>query len=474
VFISLKIPAQKIMGSLLVSISNEKEFKMKKLFASLLSAALLISLFAAPPPALSETGTEEIQFADHFVVEYAGAVDNLQSAVAAMGGSLDRVHQNIRLARVSGLSDDQAAELARVPGVRSVTRDVILQWIPDVEPVSTTSLADAVPQGHDPTDAFFFDIQWNMHIINADDAWDAGYFSNPGIRVAIIDTGIDPFHQDIAGLVDEGSSIAFTPSLNPLGPDWGDDHWHGTHVGGTVVTNGIGTSGVAPHTTLIAVKVLDVTGSGSFEDVIAGIVHSADVNANVINMSLGAIFPKNVPGGGQLVAALNKAVNYAQSRGSLVVSAAGNAALDLDRSGNLTAVPCESGAGMCISSTGPTDELASYSNYGHSAINIAAPGGDFIVTGNPETSTVLAPCSTLSLVIPICQLGGFYVFAQGTSMAAPHVAGAAALLDAQHDGDLNPGQLRTRLQQSADDLGKPGADPFYGHGRLNVFEAVTR
>lgn len=157
-----------------------------------------------------------------------------------------------------------------------------------------------------------------------------------------------------------------------------------------------------------------------------------------------------------------------------MVSAAGNASLDLDHSRNLTSVPCESGAGICISATGPTDELASYSNFGRSAINLAAPGGDFVVTGDVQTSTVLAPCSTLSLVIPICQLGGFYVFAQGTSMSAPHVSGAAALLDAQHGGGLNAGQLKTRLQQTADDLGKPGADPIYGRGCLNVFNLVTR
>src|SRR5205814_6884130 len=129
--------------------------------------------------------------------------------------------------------------------------------------------------------------------------------------VAILDTGLDPDHIDQNGtVIDQASSIAFTPSTNGP-PTWADDHFHGTHVGGIVTTNNIGTAGVAPNVTLIAVKVLNAAGNGSFSDIIAGLIWAATVHADVANMSLGAFFPKNGQlGTSQLAAALNRAVNY--------------------------------------------------------------------------------------------------------------------------------------------------------------------
>jgi subtilisin family serine protease len=123
------------------------------------------------------------------------------------------------------------------------------------------------------------------------------------------------------------------------------------------------------------VKVLNCAGSGAFSWVIAGILHAVNTGNDVINMSLGAVFPKNATGGGQLVAALNKAVNYAQTQGVLVVSAAGNSAIDLDKDGNLAAVPCQSGSGMCVGATARGDALSSFSNHGLSGPQITAPGG---------------------------------------------------------------------------------------------------
>jgi subtilisin family serine protease len=406
---------------------------------------------------------------DEHVFAFARIPDDFAARVAAAGGTVVRTHEPIGVAVAAGLSDVEAGAIA---GGARVARDVVLQWQPVATGLaaSVVELSDPVGAAHDPTDAAFFPLQWNMHIIDADEAWNAGFRGNPNVVVAVIDSGIDPFHADLQGLVDFATSVAFVPSLTGP-PAWVDDRFHGTHVAGSVVTNGIGTSGVAPHTRLMAVKVLDVNGAGSFADIIGGIMHAAENGADVINLSLGVPggIPKNLPGAGILNAAVNNAINYAHRAGVLVVSAAGNEAIDMQHAGNALFTPCANGAGICVSATGPLDELAAYSNYGAAAIDVSAPGGNFDGVDVAAT-TVLSPCSTRSVLVACGPLS--YLFAEGTSMAAPHVAGAAALLDAQANGVLTSAQLRSGLQQGADDLGKPGADPAYGKGRINVCAAV--
>lgn len=425
---------------------------------------------------------------EHVVLFEDGIPGDLDARMAALGGSVLRTHPEIDVAVVTGLTDAAAANLADDAGIAAATRDITVKAIPDLASRGggeTRRIPDdeGAAAGHDPTTAAFWADQWNMRVIDADDAWNAGYNDASGVTVAILDTGLDPFHQDIAGNIDVASSFAFVPSVNGAGPTWGDDNAHGTHVGGTVVTNGIGSSGVAPHATLIAVKICGYDGSCPFSAIVGGLVWAALVDADVANLSLGGylVIP---PGGGPLNAALNRAMNFAASRGTLVVSAAGNDAVDMDhierdfrqfRLHGVRSSPCESGNGMCVSSTGPDDVLASYSNYGSSAINVAAPGGDFIDTLDPATSAVIGPCSTLAVDpgFAICTTSpNWYVWFQGTSQATPHVAGAAALLDAQFGGALNASQLKSALQKSADDLGRRGADPAYGQGRINVCSLV--
>ncbi len=403
-----------------------------------------------------------------------GIPSNLAAQVQAHGGTLVRVDTAISMAVTSGLTDTAAAAIA---GANNVSHDMVARWVPTLTEASATVAGAATPPTatttpKSPLTAFFYVIgqQWDMQQIHADQAWAQGRTGIPTVRVAILDTGLDPTHQDQNGtVIDQATSTYFVPSLSPdPGPRWEDDDFHGTHVGGLVTTNNIGTAGVAPNVTLVAVKVLNAAGSGSFADIISGIYYATNVHVQVINMSLGAYFPRQGRDAAQLVRMLTRAINYAHAHNVLVVSAAGNDNADLQHDRNNIEVPCEVGVQLCVSATGITDTKASYSNYGTNAINVAAPGGD-------TDAYVISLCDSHSInpALAICKTGTYYLSAAGTSMATPHVAGLGAYLDSQFAGQLTASQMITSIEQHADAIGKNGASPFYGKGRINVFATVN-
>jgi subtilisin family serine protease len=409
-----------------------------------------------------------------------GVSSSFQQEVDQLGGTITYSHK-IGIAFVSGLTDDAAAQLGGSKGVQEIMPDVAFEM--STPSISVPEAAAAVPASpEDPTTSFFYPRQWHLRAISADIAWMMGRTGSPDITVAILDTGIDYTYPDLAGLVDLDRSASFTPEDDvfvdfffPGRHPISDIGYHGTHVAATVASNGFVGAGVTSGTTLIGAKVCSVAlGFCPGNAIIEGILHSVDAGAHIANMSLGGGFPKNISKG--YVGFLNRVFNYANSNGVLVVVSAGNEAIDLDHDGNFYKTFCSTPNTVCVSATGPTssagvngpwdnvDALASYSNYGRSAINVAAPGGN-------SGGSVWAACSQTSLVIPICQTGNFILGLGGTSMAAPHVSGVAALI--AEDIGRNPGRIKTKLQQSADDLGQPGTDPAYGKGRINAAHAVS-
>ncbi|SFL11637.1 subtilisin [Halogranum rubrum] len=273
-------------------------------------------------------------------------------------------------------------------------------------------------------------LPWGVDRVDAEVAHANGY-TGAGADIAILDTGIDSNHPD---LVDNlGTGKAFTKAKGNFAENWDDDNDHGTHCAGSAgaVNNGEGVVGVSTEATLHAVKVLGKRGSGSFSDIAAGVEWTADQGYDVGSMSLGA------SSGSQTLA---DACQYAVDKGTFLVGAAGNSGPCTDCVG----YPAAYDTVMAVGSTTSSDGLSSFSSTGPE-VEIAAPGSNIYST------------------IP----GGSYDTFSGTSMATPHVAGAAGLLAAT--GSSNT-QIRSQLTSTAEDIGLASNES--GSGLLDAAAAV--
>lgn len=438
--------------------------------------------------------------ADSYILLGSGSGD-LAVAVANAGGQLVK-----RLPGVDAVVAEGSASFklkaAGQSGVRSVIPNLRIDWLPGVK-IAGDAVREAVdPPGNPPGSIDpRFNLQWGHSAVQAVAAWNGGARGN-GARVAVLDSGFSLTHPDIATKYDPSCTADMTGEGIAYGPNSDDPSGvfsHGMHTAGTVAAaqNNIGTIGVAPEARLCLVKVLFNAGSGSFGDVVSGIIFAADRDVDVISMSLGGYLVKSGEKGlytafeaGELRHFIDRAVDYATNRGALVIAAAGNESIDFDQTANLIHVPGDSPGALSISATAPNgwainpnvslDNIASYSNIGQSAISLGAPGGDFrpdLVPGNCTVSGVTRACAVFDLVFStgavvtrrnrFAEPGAYYYWSAGTSMATPHVSGVAALIVSKY-GSMPPSHLRSLLEQGADDLGKPGNDSHYGAGRVNA------
>lgn len=331
---------------------------------------------------------------------------------------------------------------------------VLLSAIPPGRAVSAAVTAD------DP--AWTGGLQWALEIIGAPAAWQRG--DGTGITVAVVDTGVDLAHPDLAGRI-AGSVSCIGSGGDPdrCGGPGVDDHGHGTHVAGIVAAttgNGTGVASVAPGARLLAVRVLQRAcdtcseATGTSGDVEAGIRWAVRNGARVINLSLGST-TQAVFGPG-----FATAVREAWDAGVIVVVAAGN---DFVLSSGFSDEPA-----IVVTATNRDDQRATYSNMDLRARwAMAAPGGE------PDTATTCTaggrPLGILSTWWDPDTGTSTYACQAGTSMAAPHVAGAAAVLLGL---GLSPSETVDRLLDTAVDLGPPGRDTVYGAGRLDLSAAT--
>ncbi|MBA2453141.1 MAG: S8 family serine peptidase [Chloroflexia bacterium] len=421
------------------------------------------------------------------------------------GGAVVRKIPEIGVAVVSSTDANFKSRASRASGVQSVVPNIKVSWLDPVENVAVNPAEVGNPPNSGSAD-FFFDLQWGHDAVDAPEAWAAGALGD-GVRVAVLDDGIDSDHPDIAPNLNVGLSTSFVPNETYEYDSGipGDPFSHGTHVSGTIAAaqNSFGTIGVAPEAELVMVKVLSsATGSGSFEGVAAGIVYAANIDADVINMSLGATLPRRGvcetdPDTGEqicitarevteLTNMLGRATRYAFQQGTTIIASAGNDANDGNKDKDLLHLPSDSPHVLSISALGPLgwgvdpntnlDEQAFYTNFGTSVIDFSGPGGniDFDLLESSQGCTVSGlarPCFVFDLVFSTGSAGGFY-WSAGTSMSAPHVSGVAAIIIGDNGGSMKPSQVERELRASADDLGKPGKDFLHGHGRVNAGNAV--
>lgn len=348
-------------------------------------------------------------------------VGQLREASLALGFRLVRVDRGLN-------PEDVRAFLLSLPGVRYVERNY---------------LAFACNQPNDP----LFAHQWGLMKIQASAAW-AQWQPQRTVYIAILDTGIDATHPDLAQKMRRHNNGAvYGYNAFSSGSDTQDWNGHGTHCAGIAAAhthNGVGIAGVAGGSVSLAsasqavqlmpVKVLNDQGYGSFADVARGIVWAADNGAHIISLSLGGTV------GTQQLA---DAVNYAWARGCLIVAAAGN------NGTNAPFYPAYYENALAVAATDPNDRLTEFSQYG-AWVDIAAPGAAILST------------------IP----GGGYSSWSGTSMACPHVAGAAALIWSCVPSLTNQ-QLRQVLENHADPCLPYWFDGIgAGKGRLNLARAL--
>lgn len=389
-------------------------------------------------------------------------------------GVSDKVIANINLRHGSSvISTSRFAgfKRLRIPARKTVADMVeIYKKNPNVEYSEPNFIAHAFLIPNDP----YYGLQWHMSQINMEQAWSITT-GHPGVKVAVIDTGVAYENYEEPG-VPIGKSGKFSggtvfkqaPDLNNTnfvpGYDFvndddhpNDDQGHGTHVTGTIAqttNNGEGVAGIAYSTSIMPIKVLDSSGYGTYTDIADGIYFAADNDAQIINMSLG---------GGTGSITLVNALAYAYTAGVTMVCASGN-----DGSASTVSYPAAYDA-YCIAvgATRYDKQVAYYSNRGNS-LDLTAPGGDINVDQNGDGYADGVLQQTFGADPTVFD----YWFYQGTSMAAPHVSGVAALLVANGVA-TSPDEVREVLQSTALDIGDSGWDPAYGWGIVDAYAALN-
>lgn len=405
---------------------------LRKAHGAWLSAASVILLLVLAPSARG--AAESYQ---EVLVGFRGAPD--AARVQALGGRVKQVFSLV------------PALAATVPtsALTALRRDSRIAYVEPDYPVYATGVSPNLTHTISPLfDPSIETLPWGLSRVRAPEVWLATP-PNTGasIKVAIIDTGIDYTHPDL--------SANYLLGYDFVNKDWDpkDDNGHGTHVAGIIAAvddgpnyGGFSVIGVAPQVSLYIAKALDANGVGSTSNLVAALDAAARYGVDVVNMSLGSPFSSKT---------LQSACDRAYRAGVLLVAAAGNEALPI------LDAPARYSSVVSVGAINAANQRATFSNYSK-YLELCAPGVDVLST---------LPTYTVTLNGALYGYQMNYDYLSGTSMACPHVTGAAALVLAAYPTWTNA-QVRQQLVATATDLGAPGRDNYYGYGLVDAAAAV--
>lgn len=423
------------------------------------------------------------------------ASSSVKKSIVAAGGSVVATYDRIGVIVAHSADPDFAKKLRKVRGVESAgatrTAPLPAQATGDLGAPKTLTAeqvraaTEAAAPAQDPLQP----LQWDLPAIKADKAHERTLGSRD-VTVAVIDTGVDDTHPDIAPNFDREASVNCVSGA----PDTTDGAWrpsaaespHGTHVAGEIAAakNGIGMTGVAPGVKVSGIKVSTTAGFFYTEAVVCGFMWAAENDVDVTNNSYYTdpwyFNCADDPDQKALVEAITRASRYAERKGTVNVAAAGNENFDLaadeltdPSSPNDTTpgtrvvdpsecldIPTQLPGIVTTASTGAKGIKSSFSNYGKGVVDIAAPGGDSTAYQRPE------PPATSGLILGTLP-GGRWGYMAGTSMASPHVAGVAALIKSTHPR-ASAARVKELLYRGAD--ATPCTDPYdiNGDGKIDA------
>ncbi|MCR8868570.1 S8 family serine peptidase [Peribacillus frigoritolerans] len=478
----------------------------KRILHTVLSIAVGAGILSVGDvPAQAKSQNQELN--DSYAIAFKGGLpENYQEVIRKAGGKITKV-----LPEVGGIeaqSDEPSflKNLKANSSIEAANREIPLTL--DKTAVSPYNYGSSINSQQNSES--YWDSQWDIQRVTNDgksyDLETGGYKNKDGsithkAVVGVIDTGIDESHPDLKNNILGGRNLVpagMDESETGDPTDIKDRNGHGTHVAGIIGANGK-VKGVGPNLGIRSYRALySEQALGLPTWIIDGIIAATNDKVDVINMSLRFYNNNKMTIEGESYKSIaetllwKRAIQYAVKNGVTVVAGSGNESLNLDDKkevneflnklyepygmsvkGPATVVPAQLPGVINVSASTKwsTQQLAFYSNYGNSAIDVAAPGGDFGPEYAETNDPAAADPSNLILSTWPTYLGTSYEFNAGTSMATPQVAGIAGVIKAAHP-EYKPAQVTARIKQTTLDYGTKGQDALFGSGEANAYRAL--